>query len=150
MGAAAHKEIADFMANIKAKCSTLRVTLEDEKRYREQAEARHGKRMETLQSLPPLIVQDDERRQLRREHIQARINDEMQKMLKYIQSEQTSRTESDASVMGMFNSVADKLDQEIHDERSLREASEEKFFALLQNTCNRARDQVEAIAHWKP
>ena len=146
----AHKEITDFMANIEAKCLTLRAELEDEKRYRQQAEARHGKRMETLRSLPPMIVSDDERRQKRREDIQHRINDEMGKMLQYVSSEQNSRSESDSSVMTMFDNVADKLDEEIHDERKLRESSEEKFFALLQNTCDRARDQVQAIAHWKP
>jgi len=146
----AHKEITDFMANIEAKCLTLRAELEDEKRYRQQAEARHGKRMETLRSLPPLIVSDDERRQNRREEIQHRISDEMLKMLQYVSSEQNSRSESDSSVMSMFDNVADKLDEEIHDERKARESSEEKFFALLQNTCDRARDQVQAIAHWKP
>eukprot|EP00658_Telonema_sp_P-2_P020824 TRINITY_DN18256_c0_g2_i2.p1 TRINITY_DN18256_c0_g2~~TRINITY_DN18256_c0_g2_i2.p1 ORF type:complete len:573 (-),score=201.59 TRINITY_DN18256_c0_g2_i2:334-2052(-) len=146
----AHKEITDFMANIEAKCLTLRTELEEEKRYRQQAEARHGKRMDTLRSLPPMIVQDDERRHQRREHIQARISEEMGKMLQYIRAEQGSRTESDSSVMTMFTTVADKLEDEILEERKLREGSEEKFFALLQGTCDRARDQVEAIAHWKP
>eukprot|EP00656_Telonema_subtile_P011666 TRINITY_DN1578_c0_g1_i1.p1 TRINITY_DN1578_c0_g1~~TRINITY_DN1578_c0_g1_i1.p1 ORF type:complete len:571 (-),score=180.77 TRINITY_DN1578_c0_g1_i1:233-1945(-) len=147
---AAHGEISEFMANIEAKCLTLRAELEEEKRFRQQAEARHGKRMETLRTLPPMIVQDDDRRQERREHIQDRVSAEMAKMLQYIRAEQSSRNESDSSVMSMFNSVADKLEEEIHDERKLRETSEEKFFALLQGTCDRARGQVEAIAHWKP
>jgi len=145
-----HKEITDFMANIESKCRTLRAELEEEKRFRQQAEDRHGQRMEALRTLPPLIEEDANNRVDRRSKMQERVNDEMKKMLQYVQAEQTARADGESSLGKMLNSVTDKLNDEIRSERSLREASEEKFFLLLQDTCDRARDRVEAIAHWKP
>jgi len=145
-----HKEITDFMANIESKCRTLRAELEEEKGFRLQAQDRHTQRMEALRTLPPLIEEDANNRVARRVKIQDRCNTEMKKMLQYTQAEQTSRAEGEASVGKMLDGVTDKLNTEIRAERSLREKSEEKFFMLLQDTCDRARDRVEAIAHWKP
>jgi hypothetical protein len=145
-----HKEITDFMANIESKCRTLRAEIEEEKCFRLQAEDRHGQRMIYLRKLQPLIEEDADHRVDRRSKIQARVNSEMKKMLQYVQAEQVSRAEGEASVGKMLDGVTDKLNVEIRAERSLRETSEEKFFLLLQDTCDRARDRVEAIAHWKP
>jgi len=145
-----HAEITDFMANIESKCRTLRTEVEEEKMFRLQAEDRHGQRMETLRTLAPLIEEDANNRVARRQKIQERVNEEMTKMLQYCQAEQGARAEGEASLGKMLDGVTDKLDSEIRAERSLRESSEEKFFMLLQDTCDRARDRVEAIAHWKP
>ena len=146
----AHKEITDFMANIESKAKTLRAELEEEKMFRLQSEDRHGQRMEALRTLPPLIEEDAKNRVARRHKIQERCNDEMKKMLQYVQAEQVSRSEGEVSVGKMLDGVTEKLNAEVRAERQLRESSEEKFFLLLQDTCDRARDRVEAIAHWKP
>jgi hypothetical protein len=145
-----HKEITDFMANIESKCRTLKSEIEEEKMMRQQAIDRHGQRMEALRTLPPLIEEDADSRVARRLKIQERVSGEMTKMLQYVQAEQASRAEGEASVGKMLDGVTDKLKTEIISERQLRESSEEKFFLLLQDTCDRARDRVEAIAHWKP
>jgi len=146
----AHKEITDFMANIESKCRTLRAEVEEEKCFRLQTEDRHGMRMEALRTLPPLIEEDANNRVARRMKIQDRCGSEMKKMLQYVQAEQVSRSEGEVSVGKMLDGVTEKLNTEVRAERGLRETSEEKFFLLLQDTCDRARDRVEAIAHWKP
>merc|ERR1711990_650248 len=128
------------MANIESKCRTLRAEVEEEKCFRLQTEDRHGMRMEALRTLPPLIEEDANNRVARRHKIQDRCSSEMKKMLQYVQAEQVSRSEGEVSVGKMLDGVTEKLNAEVRAEGSLRETSEEKFFLLLQDTCDRARD----------
>jgi hypothetical protein len=138
----AHTNIEEFTGQIQKRCEELKATISEEADHRAEIVAKHTQRMEQLRELEADIGEDRRKRERRRNEIKTKVQDEMANFFTFVQGEQGNRQKSEEYILRMCDDATDKLETEIKVERDEREGSEEKFFKLLEDTCQRARNRL--------
>jgi len=138
----AHAHIEEFTEQVSGRCADLKEQIEKENQMRALIETKHRQRMDQLRELKADVHVEQQKRDRKREGIHLKIKEEIADFFKYAQSEQGDRQQSEEYILRMCDKSSTKLEEEIKTERDARESSEEHFFKLLEETCQRARNRL--------